>query len=49
MAESSTHSLGHFIIQSGGPRDAFCVNTTDDGANIGRLRDKTNVHPLITK
>ncbi|KAF3338948.1 protein IRX15-LIKE-like protein [Carex littledalei] len=49
IAETSTNSLGHFIIESGGPRDAFCVNTTDDGANIGLLRDKTNVHPLITK
>lgn len=47
--ESSTHSVGHFIIKSGGPRDAFCYNATDDGASISRLKDKTNVHPLITK
>jgi hypothetical protein len=50
MEESSTDSVGHFVIQSGGPRDAFCYNTTDDGAGgINRLKSKTNVHPLITK
>ncbi|KAJ4813790.1 glucuronoxylan 4-O-methyltransferase-like protein (DUF579) [Rhynchospora pubera] len=49
IEESSTESLGHFIIQSGGPRDAFCFNATDDGVNIGRLRARTRAHPLITK
>jgi hypothetical protein len=52
IEQSSTNSLGHFVIQSGGPRDAFCYNATDDGAGTGtihRLKPKTNVHPLITK
>ncbi|KAJ3677277.1 hypothetical protein LUZ60_003001 [Juncus effusus] len=44
-SETSTKSLGHYTVQSGGPRDAFCLNESES------QKSKTKTHratPLIT-